>query len=100
VKFTEEGSVRIKSYIADATLTITVTDTGMGIHPSQLPNIWESFKRGSDYGTRSTQGVGLGLSITHALVTKMQGKADVKSTVGQGSEFTISLPLENKNEAN
>ena len=45
VKFTEEGSVRIKSYIADATLTITVIDTGMGIHPAQLPNIWESAQR-------------------------------------------------------
>jgi signal transduction histidine kinase len=98
VKFTAEGSVRVKASIEESTLTIRVNDTGMGIPAAQLPNIWEAFRRGADYGTRSTQGVGLGLSIVHALVRKMNGEVNVNSTVGQGSVFTITLPLEKKND--
>jgi signal transduction histidine kinase len=99
VKFTTEGNIRVKAYLENATLRITVVDTGMGIPPAQLPNIWQAFRRGADYGTRRTQGVGLGLSIVHALVTKMGGETDVKSTEGQGSVFKITIPLESTNES-
>ncbi len=98
VKFTQQGSVVIKATVENMVLNITVTDTGAGIPAAQLPNIWEAFRRGADYGTRSTQGVGLGLSIVHALVKKMNGETAVKSTVGKGSVFTVRIPLEGSDE--
>ena len=94
VKFTEEGKVTVKVDIEDALIRARVIDTGKGIPAQQLPDIWKPFRRSSDFDIRKAQGVGLGLSIAHALVLKMNGDVDVKSTVGQGCEFRIFLPLE------
>jgi len=76
---------------------MVVQDTGMGIPPERLPDIFEPFRRGSDYATRSHQGAGLGLSIVKNLVTLMEGRIDVQSTVGQGSVFTVTFPLKKAN---
>ena len=94
IKFTLEGGVLVQVEIEDALIMLTVTDSGVGIPPQQLPDIWQPFRRASDFDTRTTQGVGLGLSIVHALVTQMNGDLDVQSKVGEGSRFYISLPLE------
>ncbi|MGC1378631.1 MAG: ATP-binding protein [Anaerolineales bacterium] len=75
-------------------LCIEVTDTGPGIPPEQLPDIFEAFRRGSDYVEREHQGAGLGLSIAKQLVTNMGGQISVASTLKVGSTFTICLPLE------
>jgi len=98
VKFTEEGKVVIKVDIEDAYLYVRVIDTGKGIPAQQLPDIWKPFRRSSDFDIRKAQGVGLGLSIAHALILKMNGTVDIVSTVGKGSEFQISLPMEYVNE--
>lgn len=94
VKFTPEGSVQVTIEIEDALVMISIVDSGVGIPPQQLPDIWQPFRRASNFDTRSTQGVGLGLSIVHALVMQMNGDLSVQSKVGQGSAFYISLPLE------
>ena len=94
IKFTPEGEVLVQVEIEDALIMLTVTDSGVGIPPQQLPDIWQPFRRASDFDTRTTQGVGLGLSIVHALVAQMNGDLDVQSKVGEGSRFYISLPLE------
>lgn len=97
VKFTEEGKVTVRVEIEGAVIKASVMDTGKGIPPQQLPDIWKPFRRASDFDTRKAQGVGLGLSIAHALIIKMNGEVEVNSTLGQGSEFKVLLPLEYAN---
>jgi signal transduction histidine kinase len=73
---------------------LEVADTGIGIPPERLPDIFEPFRRGSDFATRRHQGAGLGLSIVQSLVGLMSGSIQVRSAVGRGTTFTIRFPLE------
>ena len=76
----------------NARALIAVEDQGIGIPASELPLVFERFQRGSNTGTRS--GSGLGLSVVKLLVEAMQGEISVRSTLGQGSCFQVSLPLD------
>ena len=71
-----------------------VRDTGIGIGEEYLPHIFESFTREEKTTVNSVQGTGLGLAITAKVVELMGGKISVKSTLGEGSEFTVELELE------
>lgn len=94
IKFTNQGGIKVKvSQPGKDTLTIEVADTGPGIPDEQLPDIFEVFRRGSNYAQREHQGAGLGLSIVKELVGHMGGEISVASTLGAGSVFTVSLPL-------
>jgi len=93
IKFTDYGEVRVSCKRMDDEWQIIVQDTGIGIPAERLPDIFEPFRRGSDYATRNHQGAGLGLSIVKKLVTLMDGRIEVQSMVGQGSIFTVTLPL-------
>ncbi len=93
IKFTEYGEVSVSVKMLETEWQMIVQDTGIGIPSERLPDIFEPFRRGSDYATRNHQGAGLGLSIVKKLVTLMAGRIEVQSTVGQGSVFTITLPL-------
>jgi signal transduction histidine kinase len=94
IKFTVQGGIRVRVSLPEKeTLCIEVADTGPGIPPEQLPDIFETFRRGSDYAEREHQGAGLGLSIAKQLVASMGGQISVASTLGMGSTFTICLPL-------
>jgi signal transduction histidine kinase len=94
IKFTHKGGVKVNvSLPSQETLSIQVTDTGPGIPYEQLPDIFEVFRRGSNYATRNHQGAGLGLSIVKELVNRMGGEVSADSTIGLGSVFIVSLPL-------
>jgi len=94
IKFTAQGGIRVVVHCRDAeTLMIEVADTGPGIPQEQLPDIFEPFRRGSDYAHREHQGAGLGLSIVKEIVTMMGGSISVSSEVGAGSVFTVTIPL-------
>ncbi len=70
-------------------VTITVSDTGKGISPEELPKIFEPF-----YTSRSDRwGAGLGLAITYGLIQEMGGDISVRSVVGKGTRFTLTLPV-------
>ncbi len=71
-----------------------VRDTGIGISEEYLPHIFESFTREEKTTVNRIQGTGLGLAITARVVELMGGTISVKSTVGEGSEFTVELELE------
>ncbi len=86
------GSVML-SVVGDArSAVILVRDTGHGIAPEHLPYIFERFYRADPSRDRATGGAGIGLSVARGIVQAHGGTIDVRSVVGQGTEFTITLP--------
>jgi two-component system NtrC family sensor kinase len=67
---------------------VTVTDDGAGIPEEYLDKIFDPF-----FTTKKGAGTGLGLSITYGIVQKLGGQCSVKSKVGEGTSFTVTLPL-------
>jgi len=94
IKFTETGTILIHAYKANAThWGIEVRDTGIGIAQEHLSIIFEPFRQTDETSGRHYGGVGLGLSIVQQLVAAMDGTIEVKSKFGQGTVFTVILPL-------
>lgn len=94
-KFTREGEVRLRAHANPAAQmwVISVTDTGEGIPTEALDTIFEKYQQIKTDMQRGVTGTGLGLPITRDLVELMGGLIAVKSTLGVGSTFTISLPM-------
>lgn len=94
LKFTSEGSVTLgASRTDDDQLRITVSDTGIGIPADKAEIIFESFRQVDAGTTRRFGGTGLGLSICRNLSRAMGGDVTMKSVEGEGSTFTVTLPL-------
>ncbi len=92
-KFTPTGgNIRISCWREDDAVAIAVGDTGEGIDPDELPHIFERFYKSQRSGGDRT-GFGLGLAITKNIVEKHQGSVEVSSVVGEGSTFTVKLPI-------
>ena len=93
LKFTPSGgTVSIETSVEDGHALLTVKDTGCGIAPEHLPFIFERFYRADPSRARETGGSGIGLAIAMAIARAHGGEIHVRSTVGQGSEFALSLP--------
>jgi signal transduction histidine kinase len=92
IKFTETGSVRITAERQGAELRISVRDTGIGVPVEDTERIFESFTQGKSGISGKYQGTGLGLAISRQLVEMHGGRIWVKSTPGQGSTFTFTIP--------
>jgi two-component system, OmpR family, sensor histidine kinase BaeS len=94
LRHTAQGEIVLSAAAHVDQLTLGVRDTGTGIDPTDLPNVFERLYRADKSRNRSgNQSSGLGLAITKALVEAHGGTISVASTVGQGSVFTISLPI-------
>ena len=94
IKFTERGEVRVNLYSPDhAQWVMEVSDTGMGIPEEAQAYIFEPFRQVENKITHTNQGTGLGLAITNQLVEMMGGQIHLESTVGQGSKFSVMLPI-------
>ena len=94
IKFTDNGSISLVIEPAgDHRLRLTVRDTGIGIPPDQLSKIFQRFYQTDLSLSRRYGGTGLGLTITREIVELMDGEIHVASTVGEGSVFTVLLPL-------
>ncbi|HEX4896395.1 MAG TPA: transporter substrate-binding domain-containing protein [Solimonas sp.] len=99
VKFTEKGRVSVelgeeRREAARCWMRIRVTDTGIGMSEEQQAKLFQSFSQADASTTRRYGGTGLGLSITHRLVELMHGQISCRSTPGEGTEFSLLLPLE------
>lgn len=99
VKFTEQGSVRIDvRFEADsnnrAQAIFSVSDTGIGIDSRHFDQLFEKFYQVNDSHSRQHQGTGLGLAICRNWVRQLGGDISVQSTVGKGSTFTFSVPVQ------
>ena len=93
LKFTSQGSVKItaRAQHAPRAIAISVTDTGIGIAPEDHGRIFEDFKQLDNSPTRAYGGTGLGLSICRRLADIIGGEISVKSQLGKGSTFTLTL---------
>lgn len=93
VKFTERGEVSVRAAASADRLTIAVMDTGIGIPADKHEEIFESFRQADSGTTRKFGGTGLGLAIVRNLAHALDGDVSVASVEGQGTTFTLDLPL-------
>jgi len=89
----EKKRVIVRVFVEDNTLAISVRDFGVGVEKEELNRVFDRFYRGGDELTRTIKGSGLGLTLVKQIVEAHKGTVTVKSTKGQGSIFTIRLPL-------
>lgn len=92
IKYTESGGVTVSARLEDGDVTISVTDTGIGIPGQDLPRIFERFYRVDRARSRDSGGTGLGLALVRHMVERANGSVEVSSQPGSGSTFTITLP--------
>jgi CheY-like chemotaxis protein len=97
VKFTERGMVVLRARPVETAsgprLRVEVSDTGIGMAPEQLSNIFESFRQLDSGLARTHHGLGLGLAIVDKLIHLMNGEITVESVLGKGSTFIVHFPL-------
>jgi PAS domain S-box-containing protein len=96
VKFTEVGKVRLVARLMDAQsdqpkMQFEVADSGVGMTEEQIANLFQPFQQADTSTTRKFGGTGLGLTISRRLAEKLGGDITVKSTLGQGSTFTVTV---------
>ncbi len=92
VKFTHQGKITLSAWNQNDDLHISVADTGIGIQPEALPNIFKEFEQADTTTTRKYGGTGLGLTISRNLAHLLGGDLTVQSEYGQGSTFTLVIP--------
>lgn len=92
-KFTHNGRVMLHVAQSEAAMTFTVRDTGIGISQTQLQHIFKAFTQADNSTTRQYGGTGLGLTISRRYAEMMDGRLAVKSTLGKGAEFSVSIPF-------
>ena len=92
-KFTDKGAVGLYMVWQENNLVMRVRDTGIGIPPHALQYIFDEFRQVDGSYSRNYQGTGLGLAIVKKLAEAMGGSVTVESRAGEGSVFTVSLPL-------
>jgi len=93
VKFTPTGCIEVRASTRDGSVQIAVADTGIGIAANKLDAIFEEFEQADATSTRVYGGTGLGLAISRRLARLMRGDIHVESAVGEGSTFTLTLPI-------
>lgn len=94
LKFTERGSVRMSAETRGRDLVLVVEDTGIGIETAVLPTIFEAFRQADGSAARRYGGIGLGLHIVRRVAERLGGAVRAQSTLGEGSRFEVSIPIE------
>ena len=94
IKFTpKDGLIKIDIFTKDNMLVVSVEDNGIGIANDEVENIFTPFVQVNHYEKHKSSGTGLGLSISHQLAQLMGGKITLKSTLGEGSKFSVKIPV-------
>lgn len=99
IKFTDAGHIEVRMDIAarvndSIEIVIDVADTGIGIAPEVVPRLFRPFSQAEAGHERRFEGTGLGLAISKGLAEAMGGSISVRSTIGEGSTFSVRLPFE------
>ena len=92
-KFTFDGEIAVTLRRAGEAVELAVRDTGTGIAPEEIPHLFERFYRAKGGRARTHEGTGIGLSLVQELVRLHEGSVRVESVPGQGSTFTVSIPV-------
>lgn len=92
VKYTDAGAITVRSEAKDGVVNFHVSDTGVGVSEEHLEKIFEPFWQVEHTTTRRAGGTGLGLAVTRQFVDLLSGRIEVRSELGRGSTFTVSLP--------
>lgn len=93
IKFTDRGVVRIDAKLKNRDFIISISDTGPGLSEEDQETIFEEFRQADGSSTRKKGGTGLGLSISKKIIEMHKGNIGVESTLGKGSTFWFSLPI-------
>ena len=93
IKYTERGTITVVASWQSGIAVLKVTDTGIGLTQEQLSRVFRSFEQADSSTIREHGGAGLGLAITYNLVELMGGTLKAISQPGQGSEFSVNIPL-------
>jgi signal transduction histidine kinase/CheY-like chemotaxis protein len=93
IRYTEKGSVQVRLTQRLAVLTIVVSDTGPGVPPNQLSLMFKEFTQLDGSRARRFEGAGMGLAIVQGLLKLLGGNVAVESTVGEGTTFTVTIPV-------
>jgi signal transduction histidine kinase len=94
VKFTERGTVHVVAQRHGTQIHVSISDTGIGIKPEQLSNLFQAFRQLEGSSRRHYEGTGLGLHLSKRMLELLGGTISVESTFGQGTEFTFTVPIE------
>lgn len=97
-KFTHKGSITLTTRIENNKAVLRVRDTGIGIPKEELPKLFDRFYRVENAGGRTYEGTGIGLSLVQELVKLQGGSIEVESTEGEGTTFSVFMPLGVKHE--
>lgn len=100
VKYTKQGTVTVDVKGDAQTVSVTITDSGIGIPPEDVPHLFQKFYRVDNTDTREIGGTGLGLYISRRLIEGNNGHIGVNSTYGKGSTFYVQLPRITHDQAN
>jgi len=93
VKYTEKGSVKVRLSAGEGRFLIEVADTGIGIDAAHQPHVFERFYVADKSRAKKPGGTGLGLAIVKHIALAHQGTVSLKSRIGEGTTFSVSLPL-------
>jgi two-component system, OmpR family, sensor kinase len=92
IKFTRPGdTVEVRAFEDSANVVVEIADTGPGISGEDMPHVWEELYRGE--GARGIPGSGLGLALVRAITDRHNGQVSLRSRAGQGTVFTMRLPI-------
>jgi len=98
IKFTRHGLIQVSARKKNNHWYIAIKDTGVGMHPDELPRVFEAFTQFDNSEGPSSVGTGLGMAITKQLVTLHKGEVFVESIEGVGTTFTVTLPAAKDDE--
>lgn len=90
IKFTDEGSVLLAASLENDVLRVKVADTGIGVAQDGDNDIFATFSRGNNVQGRS--GLGIGLSIARDIILAMEGRIEIRSELGEGTEISLQVP--------
>ena len=94
VKFTDQGTVSLRVWTSPDGVRVAVRDTGIGIAPTAIDRVFDTYWRAEHPRKSERSGTGLGLSVAKQLASMLGGTLTVDSTLGAGSTFTLQLPTE------
>jgi len=97
IKFTEQGTVLIKTFREGYELHVEVTDTGTGIREEDISRLFNEFEQVGEHAGKNTGGSGLGLAISKEIIEKHGGRIWIESAMGEGSTFHFTLPVKSAN---